>query len=157
MVAQPLTGRRIGVTRAEGQLGEARRLFEAVDSMVSGPTSLLWLLIGFLLVLGAILDIFSAIVLVVPLLLPVAAQLVAGSAHRQIARNLGCSHTTVTRMAARLGRHALLFLARALEEIRSIDEPIVVYCGSGVTACSRRTIAGAARLRSGSSPSSRNT
>ena len=53
--------------------GVPERLFEAVDSMVSGPTSFLWLLIGFLLVLGAILDIFSAIVLVVPLLLPVAA------------------------------------------------------------------------------------
>jgi len=52
--------------------GIPERLFEAVDSMVSGPTSFLWLLIGFLLILGAILDIFSAIVLVVPLLLPVA-------------------------------------------------------------------------------------
>jgi len=48
-------------------------LFEAVSGLVSGPTSFLWLLLAFLLVLGAILDIFSAIVLVVPLLLPVAA------------------------------------------------------------------------------------
>ncbi|UCC13204.1 MAG: TRAP transporter large permease subunit [Gammaproteobacteria bacterium] len=48
-------------------------LFDAVSELVSGPTSFLWLLLGFLLVLGAILDIFSAIVLVVPLLIPVAA------------------------------------------------------------------------------------
>ena len=48
-------------------------LFEAVSGLVSGPTSFLWLLLAFLLILGAILDIFSAIVLVVPLLLPVAA------------------------------------------------------------------------------------
>jgi C4-dicarboxylate transporter DctM subunit len=53
--------------------GVPERLFEAVDSLVSGPDSFLWLLIGFLLILGAILDIFSAIVLIVPLLLPVAA------------------------------------------------------------------------------------
>lgn len=48
-------------------------LFDAVSELVSGPISFLWLLLGFLLVLGAILDIFSAIVLVVPLLIPVAA------------------------------------------------------------------------------------
>jgi C4-dicarboxylate transporter DctM subunit len=53
--------------------GVPEQLFEAVDSLVSGPISFLWLLIGFLLILGAILDIFSAIVLIVPLLLPVAA------------------------------------------------------------------------------------
>ena len=40
---------------------------------MAGPTSFLLLLFGFLLVLGAILDIFSALVLVVPLILPVAA------------------------------------------------------------------------------------
>ncbi len=44
-----------------------------VNRFVSGPTSFLLLLFFFLLVLGAILDIFSALVLVVPLILPVAA------------------------------------------------------------------------------------
>jgi tripartite ATP-independent transporter DctM subunit len=53
--------------------GVPERLFELVDELVEGRISFLWLLIGFLLILGAILDIFSAIVLVVPLLLPVAA------------------------------------------------------------------------------------
>ena len=43
-----------------------------VKDYVSGPTSFLLLLFVFLLVLGAILDIFSALVLVVPLILPVA-------------------------------------------------------------------------------------
>jgi transposase-like protein len=38
------------------------------------------------------------------LLVPVAAGLVAGSAHRQIARSVGCSPSTVTRMSARIGR-----------------------------------------------------
>jgi C4-dicarboxylate transporter DctM subunit len=53
--------------------GVPEMLFETVSGMVSGPISFLWLLLAFLLVLGAILDIFSALVLVVPLLLPVAA------------------------------------------------------------------------------------
>jgi hypothetical protein len=55
----------------------------------------------------------------------VAAGLVAGSAHRQIARSLGCAPSTVTRLAARLGRHALLVQAAALEQISRIDEAIV--------------------------------
>ena len=61
------------------------------------------------------------------LLRPVAAGLVAGSAHRQIARSLGCAPSTVTRLAARLGRHAILLLARALGELGgSVDEPFVL-------------------------------
>jgi len=48
---------------------------------------------------------------------PVAAGLVAGSAHRQLARSLGCAPSTVTRLSARLGRHALLLHALALEEM----------------------------------------
>jgi len=56
---------------------------------------------------------------------PIAAGLHAGSAHRQLARSLGCAHSTVTLRAARLGRHALLFNAEARQFIRRIDEPIV--------------------------------
>jgi transposase-like protein len=61
------------------------------------------------------------------LLVPVAAGLVAGSAHRQIARSTGCAPSTVTRMAARLGRHAILLLARARSEmLGTVDEPLVL-------------------------------
>jgi hypothetical protein len=61
------------------------------------------------------------------LLVPVAAGLVAGSAHRQIARSTGCAPSTVTRMAARLGRHAILLLARARSEMfGSVQEPFVL-------------------------------
>ena len=61
------------------------------------------------------------------LIRPVAAGLVAGSAHRQIARSLGCAPSTVTRLAARLGRHALLLLSRALGELGgSVEEPFVL-------------------------------
>jgi len=51
-----------------------QQLIGVVSSMVSDRTSFLLLLFLFLLLLGAILDIFSALVLVVPLILPVAAQ-----------------------------------------------------------------------------------
>src|SRR6266850_3749247 len=61
------------------------------------------------------------------LLVPVAAALQAGSAHRQIARSLGCAPSTVTRLSARLGRHALLLQARALRHLEgSLAEPIVL-------------------------------
>ncbi len=52
--------------------GIPARLFELVNAHVSSPLTFLLLLNIFLLVLGALLDIFSALVLVVPLILPVA-------------------------------------------------------------------------------------
>jgi len=48
------------------------RLFESIRSHVSSPLTFLMLLNLFLLVLGTMLDIFSAIVLVIPIILPVA-------------------------------------------------------------------------------------
>jgi tripartite ATP-independent transporter DctM subunit len=53
--------------------GIPQMLLEFVADLVTSQTSFLLLLLVFLLVLGAILDIFSAIVLVVPLILPIAA------------------------------------------------------------------------------------
>ena len=53
--------------------GIPQMLLEFVASLVTSQTSFLLLLLLFLLILGAILDIFSAIVLVVPLILPIAA------------------------------------------------------------------------------------
>ena len=54
--------------------GVPQRLLEWVSGYVTGQASFLVLLLLFLLALGAILDIFSALVLVVPLILPVALQ-----------------------------------------------------------------------------------
>jgi tripartite ATP-independent transporter DctM subunit len=48
------------------------RLFEAVRSYVDSPLAFLLLLNVFLLLLGMMLDIFAALVIVVPLLLPIA-------------------------------------------------------------------------------------
>ncbi len=48
------------------------RLFETIQDYVSSPLTFLILLNLFLLLLGTMLDIFSALVLVIPLLLPVA-------------------------------------------------------------------------------------
>jgi transposase-like protein len=56
---------------------------------------------------------------------PVAAGLLAGSAHRQLARSLKCAPSTVTRLAARLGRHSLLLLAFGLDQLDDIEEPVV--------------------------------
>ena len=52
--------------------GVPQRLFEIIDTYVAGQATFLLALLIFLLILGALLDIFSAIVLVVPLILPVA-------------------------------------------------------------------------------------
>ena len=54
--------------------GVPQKLLEYVSLLVTSQFTFLLLLLAFLLVLGAILDIFSAIVLVVPLILPVAIQ-----------------------------------------------------------------------------------
>lgn len=54
--------------------GIPQKLLALVAGLVSSQTTFLILLLLFLLVLGALLDIFSAIVLVVPLILPIAAQ-----------------------------------------------------------------------------------
>jgi tripartite ATP-independent transporter DctM subunit len=51
-----------------------QKLFATVSTYVSSPWTFLAALLVFLIILGAILDIFSAIVLVVPLILPVAVQ-----------------------------------------------------------------------------------
>ncbi len=51
-----------------------QQLISFVNSFIDSRTSFLFLLLLFLLVLGAFLDIFSALVLVVPLILPVAAE-----------------------------------------------------------------------------------
>lgn len=54
--------------------GVPQKILGFVSTFVSGQASFLFLLLIFLLILGAILDIFSATVLIVPLILPIAAQ-----------------------------------------------------------------------------------
>jgi len=53
--------------------GVPQKILEFVSVYVTGQASFLFLLLIFLLILGAILDIFSATVLIVPLILPIAA------------------------------------------------------------------------------------
>src|SRR5262245_30113543 len=77
---------------------------------------------------------------------PIARGLVAGSAHRQIARSLGCHHSTVTRRSRRLGRQALLLHQLALQELR-VEEPIIVddfdtFAGSQYFPCTLPTATG---------------
>ncbi len=68
----------LGVSRASTNFmidaGVPQMLLEWVSGVVDSRLMFLFALLAFLLVLGAILDIFSAIVLVVPLVLPVARQ-----------------------------------------------------------------------------------
>ena len=49
-----------------------QRLFEFVQASISSPLTFLILLNIILLILGAVLDIYSAVIIMVPLLLPVA-------------------------------------------------------------------------------------
>jgi tripartite ATP-independent transporter DctM subunit len=58
-----------------------QKLVGVVTDWVGGPMSFLVLLFVFLLVLGAVLDIFSALVLVVPLMIPVAEQYQVNPVH----------------------------------------------------------------------------
>ena len=77
---------------------------------------------------------------------PIAQGLVAGSAHRQIARSLGCHHSTVTRRSRRLGRHALLLHRIALRDL-VVCEPVIVddfdsFAGSQYFPCTLPTATG---------------
>jgi transposase-like protein len=83
------------------------------------------------------------------LLVTVASGLAACSAHRQIARSAHCAKTSVTRMAERIGRHAILFHGRARRELPSIAETIVhdhfeVFVGEQSRALGIGTAVGAA-------------
>ena len=61
------------------------------------------------------------------LLTRIADQWVNGSCDRQIARTLGCAHSTVARQLARIGRHAMLFKALARQELKGqLREPVVL-------------------------------
>ncbi len=61
------------------------------------------------------------------LLRQVAAGIVGGSALRQIARTLECSPTTVGRISAHLGRHAILLHAESLKAMHGrLGEPVVL-------------------------------
>jgi C4-dicarboxylate transporter DctM subunit len=68
----------LGVSRASTNFmidtGVPQQLLEWISGYVTGEIAFMVMLLLFLLMLGAILDVFSAIVLVVPLILPVATQ-----------------------------------------------------------------------------------
>lgn len=68
----------LGVSRASTNYmidaGVPQQLLDWVSGFVTGEFAFMVMLLVFLLILGAILDIFSAIVLVVPLILPIAKQ-----------------------------------------------------------------------------------
>ena len=66
---------------------------------------------------------------------PIAAGLVAGCCHRQLGRSLACSHTTVTKRSARLGRHALLLHELCLSRIQHLSEPVVIDDFETFTGC----------------------
>jgi len=68
----------LGMSRASTNFmidaGIPQQLLQWISGFVTGETAFMLMLLVFLLLLGAILDIFSAIVLIVPLILPVATQ-----------------------------------------------------------------------------------
>lgn len=69
-----ILGLALGLTNYLVDAEVPQRLLEWMGSWLSSPTSFLLLLNVFLLIIGGLMDIFSAIVVVVPLIVPVAAQ-----------------------------------------------------------------------------------
>lgn len=75
----------LGVSRASTNFlidaGVPQQLLHWVSGFVTGQFAFMVMLLVFLLILGAILDIFSAVVLVVPLILPAASQFGVNPVH----------------------------------------------------------------------------
>lgn len=94
-----------------------QRLVSMVEVMVGGPTSFLILLFLFLLALGAILDIFSALVLVVPLMTAVAAQYDINPVHLGI---LFVANMELGYLAPPMGRNLVVASYRFDKPILSI-------------------------------------
>lgn len=67
-----ILGSALALTNYFVDIEVAQNLFEFINKQISNPLVFLMLLNVFLLLVGALLDIFSAIVILVPLLLPVA-------------------------------------------------------------------------------------
>lgn len=97
------------------------RLVSVVTDFVGGPTSFMVLLFLFLLALGAILDIFSALVLVVPLITPVAARYGVDPVHLGI---LFVANMELGYLAPPMGRNLVVASYR-------FDQPILqVYAAT---------------------------
>lgn len=97
------------------------RLVSVVTDFVGGPTSFMILLFLFLLVLGAILDIFSALVLVVPLITPVATRYGVDPVHLGI---LFVANMELGYLAPPMGRNLVVASYR-------FDQPILqVYAAT---------------------------
>jgi tripartite ATP-independent transporter DctM subunit len=96
------------------------RLVTVVTDFVGGPWSFLVLLFLFLLLLGAILDIFSALVLVVPLIAPVAARYNVNPVHLGI---LFVANMELGYLAPPMGRNLVVSSYR-------FDQPILSVYGA---------------------------
>jgi tripartite ATP-independent transporter DctM subunit len=96
------------------------RLVSLVTDFVGGPLSFLVLLFVFLLLLGAVLDIFSALVLVVPLIVPVAAQYHINPVHLGI---LFVANMELGYLAPPMGRNLVVSSYR-------FDRPILQVYGA---------------------------
>jgi len=93
------------------------RLVGVVSEFVGGPTSFLLILFVFLLALGAILDIFSALVLVVPLIASVAARYNVDAVHLGI---LFVANMELGYLAPPMGRNLVVASYRFDRPILSI-------------------------------------
>ncbi len=69
-----IVGTALGLTNYLIDAEVPQKLFELVRATITSPTTFLLILNGFLIIVGMMMDIFSAILVVVPLIIPVAMQ-----------------------------------------------------------------------------------
>jgi len=69
-----IVGTALGLTNYLIDAEVPQKLFELVRATITSPTTFLLILNGFLIIVGMMMDIFSAILVVVPLIIPVAIQ-----------------------------------------------------------------------------------
>ena len=103
-----------------------QRLFELVQANIESRVTFLLILNGFLLLVGMMMDIFSAIIVVVPLILPIAAEFGVNPLHLGI---IFLTNLEIGYLTPPVGLNLFLSSLRFEKPILHITKAVLVFMG----------------------------